>query len=371
MGMIMNKSNTTRMLTFGSDSLPAKTSKVKFVLSRPQHTTVIDRPRLSLAQPQPEPALSRTPIGPTPEPTPPTSPEQLTRTLSDIVDTTKSMNPSSTQLRPTRPISPPIPITTSPTPTSEPVRVENICKEIPKRPHSKSCPQMHFDGDVLWKMRPTRNKLFVEASRPSKSLAELLREERPFNLRERRILAVILAHSLLHFCDSPWLSRHWDKKHLEFFHRSSKGGELDLRRPWLATDFETFDPPEDVDRFVRIHPNPSVLALGILLLEIELRSSIESQRTEDDYSVDGRVDCNTDYFTADRLLKEDIMDVYDGYKGAIQACLTCNFVDHEKSLSLDDHGFRQAVYEHIVLPLEEELFHGYGLKPEDLGLEQT
>jgi hypothetical protein len=65
------------------------------------------------------------------------------------------------------------------------------------------------------------------------------------------------------------------------------------------------------------------------------------------------------------------MDVYDSYRSAVQACLTCKFVDHGRSMSLDDHGFRQAVYENIVHPLEEELFHGFGLKPEDLGLEQT
>jgi hypothetical protein len=364
------RSYIMQMLTFDRDSPPLKTSKVKFVLSLPQHASSTSRPALSLTRPQPGPALSRTPPGPTPEPTPPTSPEQLTRTLSDLADNAKSINQRSTQIRPNRPVSPPSPSTTSPTtPSLDPIRIENICRAMPKQPHPKICPQMHFDGDVLWKMRPTQDKLFVEASRPGKSLAELLREERPFNLRERRILAVILAHSLLHFCDSPWLSRHWDKKHLEFFHRSTNGGKLDIQRPWLATDFETSEPPEDIDRFVRIHPNPSVLALGILLLEIELRSSIESQRTEDDYSVDGKVDCNTDYFTADRLLKADIMDVYDGYKGAVQACLTCKFVDYGKSMSLDDQGFRQAVYEHIVLPLEEELFHGYGLKPEDLGLE--
>lgn len=211
----------------------------------------------------------------------------------------------------------------------------------------------------------------MEASLPSRSLAELLREERSFNLRERRILAVILAHSLLHFCDSPWLSRHWDKKHLEFFHRSSQGGKLDLTRPWLSTDFDLSDPPEDVDRFVRIHPNPSVLALGILLLEIETRSSIETHRQQDDFGVDGKADCNTDYFTADRLLQEKIDDMYDGYKKAVAACLTCDFVEHGKTPSLDDHNFRLSVYDNIVEPLEAELFHGYGMKPEDLGLERA
>jgi hypothetical protein len=231
---------------------------------------------------------------------------------------------------------------------------------------------MLFDGKVLYKTRPAQNKLFIEASLPSKSLADLLMEKRQFNLRERRILAVILAHSLLHFCDSPWLSRHWDKKHLSFFHRTTKQGKgLDLRRPWLATEFEAAVESEDVDQFQRIHPNPSVLALGILLLEIELRASIESSRTKDDLNPEGMADCNTNLFTAERLLEHNLQDVFDGYRRAVGACLTCDFVEPGAPTNLDDEEFRHAVYDKIVAPLEQELEFGFGLKAKDLGLESV
>jgi hypothetical protein len=202
----------------GSDSPSAKPSKVKFVLTQPQRGLAISRPLPLLARQKPAPVVTRIQLEPTPEPTPFNSPEQLTRTLGDLTSSANSLYQSSIPLQPRRSTSPPSPTGCLSTTTSSSLRIESICKEMTKRPHSKSCPQMHFDGDVLWKMRPTQNKLFVEVSRPGRSLAELLRDERPFNLRERRILAVILAHSLLHFCDSPWLSRHWNKKHIEFFH---------------------------------------------------------------------------------------------------------------------------------------------------------
>jgi hypothetical protein len=252
-----------------------------------------------------------------------------------------------------------------------PEAAESFHKDASYPIHPKCCTRWHFDGNTLVKLQPTRDKLFVEVSHPGTSLADLLLEKRVFTLRERRILAVILAHSMLHFCESPWLSRHWDKKHLSFFKRTSKNGsQLDVQRPWISTHFEDATFSEDVDDLYRIHKNPSVLALGILLLEIELRAGIEESTTEDDLSPTGEVDCNTSLFTAERLLESHRDDVYERFSKAIEACLKCDFVEDGAPTSLDDDNFRQAVYENIVVPLEEELETGFGLKPEDLGLDK-
>lgn len=250
------------------------------------------------------------------------------------------------------------------------VRVDVLCKEMKMSRHPRYCSQMLFDGNHLWKMNPSQHTLLVEGSWPSKSLADLLDEHKNFTLRERRILAVILAHSLLHFCDSPWLSRNWNKHHLSFFFRG-QGTQLDLQRPWVATGFEPFMPDDDVDRFQRIHPHPSILSLGILLLEIELQAAIESVRIDEDLSAESEVDCNTNFFTAERLLRKMSQDVFENYRRAIDNCLTCRFVEPGGLTNLDDDEFRQAVYENIVMPLENELESGFNLRPADLGLENT
>jgi hypothetical protein len=235
--------------------------------------------------------------------------------------------------------------------------------------HVKCCTKWLFDGSVLYKLQPSRDRLFVQASHPGTSLADLLLGEIKLKLRERRILAVILAHSMLHFSDSPWLSKHWNKSHLTFFQCASKNGlQLDVHRPWISTQFENGEIPENTEDGYRVHPNPSVLALGILLLEIELRAGIEQSRTEEDLSPSGEVDCNTDLFTAERLLESNCNDVFERFRKAVDGCLKCDFVDEGASTSLDDDNFRQAIYDNIVLPLEEELEIGFSLTPEDLGL---
>jgi hypothetical protein len=236
--------------------------------------------------------------------------------------------------------------------------------------HSNQCsPRLLYDNAsrTLWHASSSRDRLCIEASQPSVSLATLLEGGRRLTTKERRKLAVILSHSMLHFCDSPWLSKEWSKEHIEFFARA-KG--IDLERPYLTTNFEPFCPQNDLDTAFRVHQNPSVLALGILLLEIELCASIESFRSDKDLSPEGLPNVNTDLFTAERLLGEKVDDIYEGYKGAIQACLRCDFVGPQQSKSLEDEDFRQAVYEHIVEPLEAELYHACKIRPNELGLDE-
>jgi len=187
---------------------------------------------------------------------------------------------------------------------------------------------------------------------------------------ERRILAVILAHSMLHFCESPWMSREWNKNHVSFF--KCANGDFDLQRPWLSPDFANTYVPEDVDELHRIHPNPSILALGILLLEIELGDVIESFTEATDLSCDGFEDCNTSLFAALHVWEKKLDNVYWGYKSAVEACLNCDFFESEDAipLSLDDENFHEAVYKHIVQPLEGELWVACHVKPENIGLER-
>jgi hypothetical protein len=323
-------------LTISSELLLPNTSRVTFVLDQPSN-----------------------------EPGSPSIPSELSRSLSGLtfvepVDQPIEQRPASHQRKDSKFSLP-----------SSLIATESFHKQAAYPISSKCCARWIFNGKDMERLQPSRDKLFVETLHPGTSLANLLLEKRTFTLREKRILAVILAHSMLHFCDSPWLSRYWDKNHLSFFKRTSlKGSRLDFQRPWISTQFETSTPPEDVDELYRIHKNPSVLALGILLLEIELRVGIEESTTEDDLSPAKGIDCNTTLFTAERLLETHCHDMFERFRKALDACLKCDFIEDGAPTSLDDEDFRQAVYENIVVPLEEELYIGFGLKPEDLGLEK-
>jgi hypothetical protein len=255
-------------------------------------------------------------------------------------------------------------------------KIEIFCHTLLQADRNLCSPQILFDEGCLWHVtskqsaRRSSRTLSIEGNEVDTSLASLLRGERRFRPKEKRILSVILANSLLHFCESPWLSTEWSKEHISFF-PSSKKGDLDIRRPYLSTNFQNMIPEDEENALFRIHPNPSVLALGILLLEIELNLPIEDERGVEDHDEDGKPNVNTDYFAALRLFESNKSDdIYRNHRQAVYACLNCNFYEEETmEPSLDKPEFRQAVYDNIVRPLEQELHTAYELTPDDLGLD--
>lgn len=256
-------------------------------------------------------------------------------------------------------------------------KIEKLCHTLLQADRNLCSPQILFDGGCLWHVSSVRTSrrssrtLSMQKNEVDTSLASLLRGEKKFRLKEKRILSVILANSLLHFCESPWLSEDWSKEHISFFPDPGTGG-LDIRKPYLSTNFQQTAQEDPPDALSRIHPNPSVLALGILLLEIELDLPIEQEQGKDDLGADGKPGVNTDYFVAVRLFEGISDDFYRNHRQAVRACLDCDFFDEETmEPSLDNSEFRQAVYNNIVRPLEEELYNAYELTPDDLGLDRV
>lgn len=208
------------------------------------------------------------------------------------------------------------------------------------------------------------------------SLASLLKNNRKLKMKEKRILPVILAHSLLLFCDSPWLSKDWGKEHIHFYSTSGRKDDFDIRRPFLSTKFEDSEQENEEendakkDLEFRVHPVPSILALGILLLEIELESCLEDHYTED-VLVDGSWNVNTDYLTALKLFEDVSGSIYINHQRALSACLNHQeFFDFEtEEMSWDNEQFRLAVYDRIVRPLELELHAAYELTLDDIAIQ--
>jgi hypothetical protein len=117
------------------------------------------------------------------------------------------------------------------------------------------------------------------------TLAQLLTKlhKKSLRLKEKRILALLLVHAWLQFAESTWLNNDWTKENVIFF-RTSEQSAVDIQRPYLFTYFQENAAVKDIDdsgMISMIHPNPSALALGMLLLEIELTRPIDKMRTED------------------------------------------------------------------------------------------
>ena len=108
--------------------------------------------------------------------------------------------------------------------------------------------------------------------------------------------------------------------------------------------------------------NPTLLALGILLIEIICGQTIDAMRTAEDsqgvFTIDTKkTDNNTllsDYMVARRLLSQ-VYEASSNYGSAVRRCINGDFP--RQTLDLDDEDFRQEVYSGVVSLLEEDLSH--------------
>jgi hypothetical protein len=178
-------------------------------------------------------------------------------------------------------------------------------------------------------------------------------------LKQRRIIAVILSHSLLQFCGGPWLSEKWDKGSILFFHHT--GGD----RIVLSTKLQPQTIFSDADAPYRFHQYPGVLALAIILLEMELHKTIETARHEQGEFVDNEeLDPDAELEIAQQM-SEDIQDnVLPDFKAAIEACLSFQYFKEDTDIDdliyhrdtlYDDMALRRKIYSEIIAPLEREL----------------
>ncbi|KAF2230783.1 hypothetical protein EV356DRAFT_508255 [Viridothelium virens] len=253
------------------------------------------------------------------------------------------------------------------TPTSESrvpgrdIDSESFCRLIHQAHGQQSTLQIIYDHEKLWQIQSRKGSLSRQKQK-DKTLKDLLTDPSPhITLKEQRILAVTLAHAALHCSDGPWLGEDWSKEHITFFSNDSST-EPDMSRPFLKVRFE--DDHQNADPtcgLFNLHSNPALLSLGILLLEIYLKEPIEAMWTDDDL-IEGQPNENTKLTTALRCLQDAEGEVYEGYREAIQACLEYDTQDVGKG------DLRHKVYTEIVWPLEQELYHGFKIKPEDLQL---
>jgi hypothetical protein len=203
------------------------------------------------------------------------------------------------------------------------------------------------DCQKVWQLRSQQRKLQIIDSKPATSLESLIRTQSRLSLRDKRRLALIFAYSLLKYHDSEWLSDEWGKSSISFFYSSQE--KPDLMRPYLSTRFDKSQSASSQMNMMKFHPNSSILALGILLIEMDLGKPIEAYRTATE-----DINVNTDMIVADRTVKS--MDqCSDPYRGAIVACLKIPWVPAGQKVSLEDMETRNGLCINVVHPLEREL----------------
>lgn len=162
--------------------------------------------------------------------------------------------------------------------------------------------------------------------------------------KARLQLAVTLASSALQLYTTPWLNTRLRCQDIRF-----RQGSID--RPYISYAFARPEAPPDHPTKLDWSPirNHSIFALGVLLLELAICQPLDTIRSPDK-SVD-----TEDFLNAIRLCETLQEEEGQGYLRATQACLRCEFGSKVKVLDLENAAFRQAIYEDVVQPLEQEL----------------
>ncbi|KAK3995269.1 hypothetical protein QBC44DRAFT_340281 [Cladorrhinum sp. PSN332] len=235
--------------------------------------------------------------------------------------------------------------------------------------HPANQPRVHvsttvcFDlCDVLQKSRISRPSCYGRLS--IISLHDVLKGIKgihPFmGLEAKYRLSLTVAFSVLQLSRTPWLPGTLTSKNLYFLNR---GGSVSYHSPLLLKSFPDilpldglkFQHPAQTTGYTINNQNPTLFALGILLLEIILGSTMGQLREPRDI-VPGlvgdrfHVAAIQDAMTAHRLLEQRVSLINPLYKTVVERCIGCTTPEE-----LDEEGFRQKVYGGVVMQLEEIL----------------
>ncbi|KAF2872788.1 hypothetical protein BDV95DRAFT_606360 [Massariosphaeria phaeospora] len=222
--------------------------------------------------------------------------------------------------------------------TKDFVAVKTLCKQIQEPASRLRRLEWHVKGHDIWqKKRRCPNTYSAEDLDDVVPLTNLLSRYLTVNHRIKTILAVILGHSLLQLYNTPWL-QYWSREHIVFIR---KGNTLPMK-PFLLTGPLRGAPADETDS---CHPYPSILALGTILLELELHQPLDGYT-----NTHGRDPMTVAY----EVFQKERRNMLKDYSKAIEACLDANF-GYDEDYEEGSEDFRRLIYERIVRPLEDQL----------------
>jgi len=163
-----------------------------------------------------------------------------------------------------------------------PPDLAHICKSITESLGQRYCLHFSLEDGIFQRLRPQPKAFGSDRMSRSVSLSALfhrqqtlLRGESVLPLKGKRVLAVTLASALLPFLETPWLQFSFNHSKIQFFEPQQDGALPDITKPFLALEHvptisarSTDDGDSSGASMHSIHPNASVLALGILLCEL-------------------------------------------------------------------------------------------------------
>ncbi|KAM4055141.1 short chain dehydrogenase [Hirsutella rhossiliensis] len=210
-------------------------------------------------------------------------------------------------------------------------------------------------------------------------LATLLREhEARFTEKMKAVLAMLLARAAWQFYDSALIGQGLTKENVHFlFEERDRIHGVFINEPMLVTRFKD-DSTSEMDlgsevqgeavRTAAIHDRPKLLALGLLLLELETGTPMETYREDPDLRPAGPLNVNTDHKIAKKLLDPKHpayilreISPFSPFRKVLPMCIEAGELTrrlHENlsaqkktNPSLDPS--KALIYSEIVLPFEQ------------------
>ncbi|KAF2973268.1 hypothetical protein GQX73_g289 [Xylaria multiplex] len=269
----------------------------------------------------------------------------------------------------------------------KPMKVKRLCEPIAK---IKTMAAYRLDFKVirnqLFKLQSQKSNVLFNTTMNPISLQQILEEgPRSFTERARRILAVILSSSALHFFDTPWLQPIWSSANILFFRTAS--GTIPLR-PFIQTQLSGLEHghfsnhssdrtvpvgsngdetdsdsggPDDIDPDDLVsHQCPTLISLAVMLMEVYFATPFKILARR--YGVEVG---NTEFSSCTRHIDTNL--VFEACKGeipekflyAIHNCLEPTIWEDLEGNKLAAEILRIRIYEEVVRPLETELIKAY------------
>ncbi|KAI9699903.1 MAG: hypothetical protein M1820_006965 [Bogoriella megaspora] len=249
--------------------------------------------------------------------------------------------------------------TRSPTAPLEPASlelVENLCSILqqPSHPCIGFCLDSNDDLRGAYPAQP-RAVAFVDHA---VSLEEiLLRRQGSLSKEVEEVysLCITLSSSLLQLSQTPWLHHTWGKADIIFLRaKDASKSSIDLKHPYLTREHAKSNTKSIRHSSAPDNDCSKLLALGVLLMEINSGKPIEHLRRAEDTSPNNERNELIDLQILRRWMLEQKNkgELTFAFYSAIAHCLKC-FVD--PTASLQNPEFRTTIESQILSPLEEEM----------------
>lgn len=263
-----------------------------------------------------------------------------------------------------------------------PVSGADFCRHISVRSQAQLLLSIN-SGELIEPRYRNISRNWLSSQSPL-SLASLIDEPNAkFTSKMKAVLALLLAKATVQFYDSDLIGDGLRKENIRFFfeERNCIHGVY-VNEPMLSLHFKSYNTNEvegsqtscegqsGATPAALIHDIPKVLALGLLLLEIETGKSMETYRKDPDLYPNGTITINTDCHIAKRLLDPSYpayivpeMERVSPFRTILPLCikpgefarkLRQNSSAHKtaNSPSMSSDSLRSAIHTEIVLPLE-------------------